>query len=614
MVKSSEFRPASKSKSVSRTRKKWRADARGYFSRQIGWELSRTGKLQQHKFLLGKERRQAEWRERKLRELWDRFANSTPEDKPLWPEDLLEIAKLIAKGVEEVAVVSRPDDEAITYASRIQALQAEHSVVLFVPADRYLYDVGCAALHCLGKLPALETRDRIQLSQNSPGEYSASNRKPPKRKIGNVVAPNDVDPSMHDRHLMSEVPQFNQDIHAILATMAAQGLIQLPDANVSLPKQQGYQAPAPSAQHDVRDRSTFYDAIEAYQKYIRREYYRPELDRLTSWGHTQIKQMNTLKQHLKNRLLSKMDADGVNEMIGYWRRRPTKKGSSDPMTAKSASNYISALVRFLKWLHTSSEFSWTKPFAFSDANTRVQRLASDHANRKLEQVDTFSLDELKLLMRYSLPLDRLLLLLGLNCGFGRAEISTLLVKECRLFEAHTPRQCELINYQSTDEESFIKRIRRKSGVYGEHVLFPMTVQGIQWAIEQRNLLPKYSDDARLLLNTNGKPFDHPTKSGNTNQTIPNRLARTIKRIQNDGHEIRNLSFGKLRKTAGQLIKTFSSGEIMGVFECHGRPVKSDELNDLYSNRPFGKVFEAIKEVESYLEPVFAEAGKFPFVE
>ena len=142
----------------------------------------------------------------------------------------------------------------------------------------------------------------------------------------------------------------------------------------------------------------------------------------------------------------------------------------------------------------------------------------------------------------------------------------------------------------------------------------MTVLGIQWAIEERKRFPGFSPDGRLLLNSNGKPYDQATKSGNFNQTIPNRLSRLVERIRKDGHEVRDLSFGKLRKTAGQLIKTFSDGEIMGVFDCHGRPVKSDSLSDVYSNRPFGRVFAAIREVEKYLKPVFAEAGAEPFTE
>jgi DNA-binding NarL/FixJ family response regulator len=46
--------------------------------------------------------------------------------------------------------------------------------------------------------------------------------------------------------------------------------------------------------------------------------------------------------------------------------------------------------------------------------------------------------------------------------------------------------------------------------------------------------------------------------------------------------------------------------------CHGQPVATDNLTDVYSNRPFGKVFKAIREVQEYLQPVFAAAGATPF--
>ena len=188
----------------------------------------------------------------------------------------------------------------------------------------------------------------------------------------------------------------------------------------------------------------------------------------------------------------------------------------------------------------------------------------------------------------------------------------LLVGEVRLFTAHDEWEQELINFKTTEEDSFIKRVRRKSGVYGEHILYPITVQGIQWALEQRKMHEGFAEDAFLLLNENGEPLNKQTKSGNENQTIAKRFNRLVKRIEDDGNEIRKLSFGKLRKTASQLIKRHSDGETMGVFDCHGSPVKSDSLNDAYSNRLFGRVFEAIQKVEEYLAPVFKEAGPNPF--
>jgi len=45
---------------------------------------------------------------------------------------------------------------------------------------------------------------------------------------------------------------------------------------------------------------------------------------------------------------------------------------------------------------------------------------------------------------------------------------------------------------------------------------------------------------------------------------------------------------------------------------HGQPVATDDLADVYSNRPFGKVFDALKKVQSYLAPMFEAAGPTPF--
>src|SRR5690606_11659325 len=108
----------------------------------------------------------------------------------------------------------------------------------------------------------------------------------------------------------------------------------------------------------------------------------------------------TLMQHHPNMLLSRLDMSAIDELIGYWRRRPCRSGTKEPIKAKSASHYISTLHRFLRWLSKDSGFDWRKPADFAEIDTRVRTLPSDHAHRKLDQVDTFSLDELTLLIRY----------------------------------------------------------------------------------------------------------------------------------------------------------------------------------------------------------------------
>ncbi|TWT94148.1 hypothetical protein [Neorhodopirellula pilleata] len=70
---------------ATRTRRTWAPDPRGYYSRQIGWISSKTGKQQQHKFIIGKVKKQAEIRERKLRELWEQHEADSGAERPQWP-------------------------------------------------------------------------------------------------------------------------------------------------------------------------------------------------------------------------------------------------------------------------------------------------------------------------------------------------------------------------------------------------------------------------------------------------------------------------------------------------------------------------------------------------
>ncbi|MDB4367968.1 helix-turn-helix domain containing protein [Mariniblastus sp.] len=540
----------------------WRPDARGNYTRQIGWILTVKGKRSQPKFNLGSDKTKALEREQVLKELWDQVLASTGTNEPLWPEDLLSVAKAAAAGTESILISRLPDETPVNFAKRFLAIKGEYPGSVFSPNDPAALELGSAVLAELNQQPTNSVRREEDVLGNSL-----------KTNAAEVTVENSDDPTEGDLQLPTETA----------ISQASTG-------------------------------PTLFDAFESFQEYLKEEFYRPETQLITPWGQTQIRQVNTLKQHLKDRSIATLDGDGVTSLFDYWRRRPCKLGKKEPMTAKSASNYVKVLKRFFKWLDRTSQYAWRKPFAFHDLETRVQKLPSDYAKKGLEQVETFSLDELKLLMRYGQPLDRLLVLLALNCGFGRAEIATVLGKEIQLFQGHTERHCEILAYQTTDEDSFIKRVRRKSGVYGEYWLFPLTVQGIQWAIEDRKRIidAPFGDEDVLLLNGNGKPFDHPTKGNNANQTIPNRFVRLIQRIQDDGNQIRKLSFGKLRKTATQLIKNHSDGEIAGVFDCHGQPVESDSLSDQYSNRPFGKVFEASKAVNRYLQPVLRQAGHTPF--
>lgn len=603
-----------------RRRKKWKPDPRGYYARQLGWVRTSTGKVQQHKFYLGKDLNEAKDREDRLRALWNRFAKSATTPKPLWPAPLLEVAKRLAAGENPIVVEREPDEEGFDYSMRLDRIRQIYPVVSFVAEtpelDAYC-DQVCAKWDSLPKqdieivLPTLEQMrahreaERILEEANVSTAFISPHRSPTKTQTSD-------EPRLGRVSLREFSAITAGDPKKTISTWTGPRSFKITHIDAgedSGPKEAVEPARSPPAASAV---THLHDALRAYQAYIQREYQDPETGQLIAWGNTQKRQVDTLIKHLPDQSLSSLDEDAIDELFGYWRRRPMTARGGKPMKSSSVTNYLARLKAALKWMDRSGQVGWSAPRSIGDFDTRKRRISSDDKPACLEQVKTFTLEELKLLMRYGQPLDRLMLLLGLNCGFGRAEIASLLVGEIKLFKGHTPEQIEILQYPTTDADSFIKRIRRKSRVYGEHILYPITVEGIQWAIEQGRQLPGFAPEARLLLNKKGVPYDRPTRGGNDNRTIPNRFGRLIERIQGDGQSIRKLSFGKLRKTAAQLIDSHSNGEIAGVFQCHGQPVKTDQLLDRYRNRPFGRVFEAIRRVEEYLAPVFEEAGATPF--
>ena len=123
---------------------------------------------------------------------------------------------------------------------------------------------------------------------------------------------------------------------------------------------------------------------------------------------------------------------------------------------------------------------------------------------------------------------------------------------------------------------------------------------------------RMNPDSLLVLSEDGTPLVKQTASGNRASRIASLWnADLTRRIRKSKTEFRSLSFNKIRKTAGNMIRDLSDGEVAGVFLCHGEPVRSDTLIDIYTNRPFAKVFKAIRLARERLQPVFEFHAEWP---
>jgi len=246
---------------------------------------------------------------------------------------------------------------------------------------------------------------------------------------------------------------------------------------------------------------TLHEALRDHIAWLQAEYSEVNGD-LTAWGKVRTKHAELLIDRHDDLLLARLDHDAIEAMVRFWRQRPTRKGSDRPIAKKSSEHQIAAIKFFLRWLSRSPKYDWKKPDSFEDIRVRVDGRGGE-TRRQVTPEDIFTLDELTLLNRYAAPFERCLLLLGINCGFGRAEIATLTVGEVFLRTAHEPRHREILGFESTDGDSFIKRYRHKTGVYGEFILFPQTVAAIQ-DVEKNSWRPgppllRRRSDGRLPL-------------------------------------------------------------------------------------------------------------------
>src|SRR5271157_5338043 len=376
--------------------------------------------------------------------------------------------------------------------------------------------------------------------------------------------------------------------------------------------------PLPLANAAPQSSALLHEAIDRYVEHIQKTDLEPtpEGPQLTAFGYVKVEQARRIKSRQPDQPLSTLDLQGCQELLDYWRMRPLTEPRfekpSKPMERRYCENHIAELNWFFRWLHKSKDFAWRKPEDFDELETRVKDLPDERTSIEFLNVEVYSLDELAILNKYATPLERLLLLLGLNCGFKGAEQGTLRFEHLFLDKPHPHAAMirEKTGFDIRPEDRFVLYSRNKSKVYGEFLLWPQTLEGLRWAAARHRRIcdRKKVESSQLLLTDQGIPFFRRTQSTkNRSQIFVNKWAGLMKRIRKDHPDFPRYSFTTLRDTAADRIRHIAGGEVAAVFLMHGKPVKKDDLLDLYTNRPFGEVFKALRQLEQDLQPIFDAA-------
>lgn len=536
------------------------SDAKGRFRPYLGWRQTEDGAHVQHRFNLGRERNAAEMAMMRLRQLWQHVeATHEPNadsPRPAWDEESLWIAEQIAKGETSIRLPRRRVDKADAYARYFHRVQNHFPFIVFMPDDQVQYEAGTEA-----------SVEKI------------------KGKIAEI-----------------EVPARQQ-----IAAIEEASKLRIKAIEEKALKSGGLVKPL------LQNAETLHKALNAYADHLRQtktETNEQGEQTLTAYGKHLVDSTVRFKEHHEDAILDDLTFDEMQRMVNHWRARPLRKGTKRPITARSAENNIKIMKAFFRWLHRTGKFTWRKPEDFEDLETKVKLSASEIEDRATaEQVDTYSVDQLKTLYEYATPLERCLILLALNCGFAPSEQGTFRLKHLALRHEHP--SAEKLGWKTSPEDSFVKKLRNKTKVYGEWLLWDHSLKAMDWLVTRRRGLGETVNSSLLLMTTGGKPFYRLTGGGNRNHRFAGAWTSLTNRVRKDHPDFPEKSFGKLRKTGGNMVRRLAGGEIYSVYICHGNPVKADDLAELYSNRPYAKLFETLQRIEGELQPLW-DAVPEPF--
>jgi hypothetical protein len=292
----------------------------------------------------------------------------------------------------------------------------------------------------------------------------------------------------------------------------------------------------------------------------------------------------------------------LREMIGLWTGRPEKPdGSGERYKKRACKHRISELSMFFDWLHETDSFGWRKPDDFDLISKKIAPDQERRSIRELKLKQTFSADDLRKINRECGTLERLLLLLGLNCSFGAVESGRLIPDDFFIREKN-PLEHAWANYRfsSSENDSWIAYLRPKSGVAACWWLWPETVE----AYERWMAVRPESNTERIIVTKQGSVL-YRDESANAQSGYANQWRRLLTRVQAAHPEVPFLPFGSLRDHFSDWCVHMGDSEVASLGIAHGTPFK-DDLLICYANRPFPRLFESLKNYREWLRPMFRE--------
>jgi integrase len=259
--------------------------------------------------------------------------------------------------------------------------------------------------------------------------------------------------------------------------------------------------------------------------------------------------------------LAEVGAEQLASTVAYWLARPKAPKTNAPITSTSATLIVKTARAVFD--HLDGIGAWQAPRRFD----RIFRLPRTNSAPKVSTID---LDELHRLYHHANSRMKLLILLGLNCGFCSMEIATLKRSEINL------------------DAKVIRRTRQKTAIEQQWNLWSETAE-----LLAQHLAP-INDEGLALATAGGKPLVYYGENGGRIDTITNCWLRLAK-----GSNV-SKPFKLLRKTGATLIRSIGGIEVSEQYLAHSEK----SMARFYSKADPQRLSDALINLRERLAPMF----------
>jgi hypothetical protein len=357
--------------------------------------------------------------------------------------------------------------------------------------------------------------------------------------------------------------------------------------------------PADPSQSETR---TFHEALQAYRDHIERTGDRNERQELRAYPRRCQDRARWLEAAHADFPLFQLELARLEELVSHWRNRPPtalgKRCSPD-----HSKHMMGELFRMLCWLENQPDWKWEMPKGAKSIKRKPVTLEQDYIAKRVRRItaSTYTPEQLAVIAKRLDRCGKMILGLAVNCGMGPAEFGRVEVDDVLLNQRHPEAHLLGIDWVA----NWIIFDRRKTGEYGEWLLWSPVADLLNWGMERNRSLGV----KRLVVRDNGKNWyaDHTENAaaylGKWWQSQPSKTdphSGVVTAIAKEIEGFPRLTLKTLRKVLPNAVRPDYGKEVADLAVAHS--LGRSAMVDRYSDKPYRKLHEAIRALEAKFAP------------